>query len=412
MTQPLQPKLDIISLYPVICSDRSITLDLIVRITPPSLSVAPNRTPLNLGLAIDRSGSMHGEKIEYARQAAIYAIQQLQPTDRLSVSIFDGQVSVLIPSTPVIEKAALIQKIRQIQPGGSTALHDGWVSAGLQVSEHLAKDRINRVLILSDGLANVGETNPDVIANQVHGLVKRGVSTSTMGVGQDYDEDLLEALARSGDGNYYYIGSPADLPQIFQTELNGLMATLGHTVSLGIEPKQGVKLLDVFNDCDKTAYGRYQLPNLVQGNPLDIALRLKVPALTSQADLCFFRLAWNDPDSGDRQVLRVQLRLPAVPGTTFSEFTPNPEVQSLIAQLLVARAKAEAAEYAAKGDLEATRAVLSQVRLAAAPMMAPETATHELAALDALEADLKKGKVAIARKKMLYERYQAQRSER
>jgi Ca-activated chloride channel homolog len=412
MTQPLQPKLDLISLYPVICNDRSITLDLIVRITPPARPATPNRTPLNLGFAIDRSGSMMGEKIEYARQAAIYATQQLQPTDRLSVTIFDDQVSVLIPSTPVIETAPLIQKIHRIQPGGSTALHSGWVSSGLQVSEHLSKDTINRVIILSDGLANVGETNPDVIANQVHGLVKRGVSTSTMGVGQDYDEDLLEALARSGDGNYYYIGSPADLPKIFQAELNGLMATLGHTVSLGIEPQQGAELLDVFNDCDKTPYGRYQLPNLVQGNTLDIALRLKVPALSSQDNICFFRLAWNDADSGERLVSRVQLCLPAVPGTTFSEFAPNPAVQSLIAQLLVARAKAEAADYAAKGDLEATRAVLSKARVAAAPMMAPEAASDELADLDALEADLQEGNVATARKRMLYQRYQAQRSEK
>jgi Ca-activated chloride channel homolog len=411
MAQSLQPKIDLISLYPVICNNRSLTLDLVVRITPPTRLIDPTRAPLNLGFAIDRSGSMSGEKIEYARQAAIYALQQLQATDRLSVTIFDDQVSVLIPSTPAIEKTPLIEKIHRIQPGGSTALHAGWLQAGIQVSEHLSKDAINRVIVLSDGLANVGETNPDVIANQVHGLVKRGVSTSTMGVGHDYDEDLLEALARSGDGNYYYIGSPADLPKIFQAELNGLMATIGHTVSLGIEPQRGVELVDVFNDCDKTPYGRYQLPNLVQGNTLNIALRFKVPALSGQDDLCFFRLAWNDAETGERQVLRVQLRLPAVSGAELSEFSPNPEVQSLIAQLLVARAKAEAAQYAAKGDLDSTRAVLSQARMAA-PMMACAAASDELAALDDLEADLQEGNVATARKKMLYQRYQRQRSEK
>jgi Ca-activated chloride channel family protein len=411
MNQPLQPTIELIPLFPVICCDRNTTLDLLIRITPPTRPVDPSRPPLNLGFAFDRSGSMAGEKIEYARQAAAYAVQQLKPSDRVSITLFDNQVNVLIPSTPALEKTALIQKINRIRPGGSTALHAGWVQAGLEVSQHLSAEALNRVVILSDGLANVGETNPDVIASQVHGLVKRGVSTSAMGVGDDYDEDLLEALARSGDGNYYYIGSPADLPTIFQTELQGLMATLGHTVSLGIEPQAGVELMDVFNDCDRTQTGRYKLPNLVQGNVIEIAIRLKVPALKGQDDLCFVRLAWNDADTNERQVKRVQLHLPAISGAEFSEFTPNPEVQSLIAQLLVARAKEEAAQYAAQGNLEATRSVLLQAKQAA-PMMMSAVVSDELAALDDLETDLAEGNVARARKKMLYQRFQTQRSEK
>jgi Ca-activated chloride channel homolog len=405
MTQSFQPQIELIPLHPVVCSDRPSTLDVIVRITPPARPVNPKRPPLNLGFVLDRSGSMHGDKISYARQAIVYAVQQLQTSDRLSVTIFDDQVETVIPSTPAIAKTQLIQTINQIHPGGSTALHAGWVQGGIQVSQHLRAEAMNRVILLSDGLANVGETNADVISSQVHGLVKRGVSTSTLGVGHDYDEDLLEAIARSGDGNYYYIASPTDLPTIFETELQGLVATVGHTVSLGIEPQAGVQRLDVFNDFDRNSYGRYQLPNLVQGNTLEVALRLKVPPMEGQGDLCFFRLAWNDPDQGDRQVMRVQLRLPAVPFATLSEFTPNPGVQSLIAQLLVARAKEEAADYTAQGDIVGTRAALSRAR-AAAPMMLAERAAAELTALDELEADLDKGSNAIARKKMLFQRYQ------
>jgi Ca-activated chloride channel homolog len=409
MNQSIKPTIELIPLYPVIDRDRPSTLDLILRVTPPPQSIDSTRPPLNLGFVIDRSGSMAGVKIEYARKAIVYAIEQLQPIDRLSVTIFDDEVDVLIPSTPALEKNSLIKQVNRIQPRNSTALHAGWVRGGIQVSQYLSPEAVNRVILLSDGLANVGETNPDVISSQVHGLVKRGVSTTTMGVGDDYDEDLLEAIARSGDGNYYYISSPADLPKIFQGELRGLMSTFGHTVSLGIEPQAGVELVDVFNDFDRTEYGRYKLPNLIQGNTIEVAVRLKVPATNGNEDLCFFRLAWNDAESGERRVARVQLRLPAVSSAEYSEFSPNAAVQSSIAQLLVARAKEEAAQYIAQGDLEASKAVIAETRCYAGGMM-PSVAESELGELNELEADLERGDREVARKKMLYQRFQTRRS--
>jgi Ca-activated chloride channel family protein len=407
---PIQPTIELIPLYPVTNRERSSTLDLIVRIATLARSIAPNRPPLNLGFVIDRSGSMAGVKIENARAAIVYAIQQLQPSDRFSVTIFDDEVSTLIPSTPAIDKNSAIAKVNRIQPRNSTALHAGWVQGGIQVSQYLSPEAVNRVILLSDGLANVGETNLDTIASQVRGLVKRGASTSTMGVGDDYDEDLLEAIARSGDGNYYYISSPADLPKIFQTELQGLMSTFGHTASLGIEPQAGVELVDVFNDFDRTEYGRYKLPNLVRGNKIDIAIRLQIPASSGDRDLCFFRLAWNDAETGERRVMRVQLRLPAVSAAEYSEFAPNTEVQNSIAQLSIARTKEEAAQYAAKGDLEGTRIVLEQARACISVMSAPAAAV-ELEELEDLQADLASGGGEVARKKMLYQRYQSRRSE-
>ncbi len=405
------PQIELLPLRPVVSSNRPSTLDLLVKIVPPAQAIDFKRQALNLGFVIDRSGSMSGQKIEFARQAACYAVQQLQLSDRVSITVFDDQVETLVSSTPAIEKSSITRKIEGIQPGGSTALHAGWLQGGVQVSQFLNPEQINRVLLLSDGLANVGETNPDTIATDVHGLAKRGVSTSTMGVGNDYSEDLLEAIARSGDGNYYYIESPQQLPDIFQTELQGLMATVGHTVSLGIDPQVGIEVVDVFNDLDVNRNGRYQLPNLVVGNSIEVVMRLKVPAMTQATDLCCFRLAWNDPNQSQRQVLRIRLQLPAVPFAQLEEFPPNPEVQQQVARLMAARAKEEAVRNLDRGDFAAAGASLQVARVQmmaapASPMMA-----MELKALEDLDTDLASKDVKRARKRATYQNYQARRGE-
>ena len=231
------PRIELIPGRPAVCSDASVVLDVLVRITPPQPEVHFPRPPLNLALVLDRSGSMAGgKKMPFAREAAAFAVKQLLPTDRVSVTIFDDVVETIVPGGPAADKPALVRRIEQIQPRGSTDLHGGWAEGGRQAEAGLVAGGVNRVLLLSDGLANVGVTDPNTIAAEARGLAARGVGTTTLGVGDDYNEDLMEAMARAGDGNYYYIESPVQLVDIFQTELQGLMATLGQKVSLGLEP--------------------------------------------------------------------------------------------------------------------------------------------------------------------------------
>lgn len=124
------PQIELIPLRPVVSSDRPSSLDILVKIVPPAQAIDLKRPALNIGFVIDRSGSMSGQKIESARQAACYAVQQLQMSDRVSVTIFDDQVETLVPSTPAIEKSSITRKIEGIQPRGSTALHAGWLEGG------------------------------------------------------------------------------------------------------------------------------------------------------------------------------------------------------------------------------------------------------------------------------------------
>lgn len=273
------PRIEIIPARPALCMGEVSHLDVLVRITPPTPDIHFLRPPINLGIVLDRSGSMAaGKKMAHAHEAACFAIGQLLPTDRASVTIYDDQIETIARSAPVEDKTRLMAQIRGIQPRGSTALHDGWTAGARQVAEHVSWDGLNRVLLLSDGLANVGVTDPTAIRADVKGMSAQGVSTSTIGVGDDYNEDLLEAMAQAGDGNYYYVETPIQLSDIFQTEMNGLMATVGRDVRMRMEAAQGTGIVEVLNDMERDSSNRLVLPNLIIGMPISIVVRLKIPA--------------------------------------------------------------------------------------------------------------------------------------
>lgn len=410
---PAAPTLELLPLHAALVQGQSVTLDVLVRVSPPSMAIDPQRTALNLSLVVDRSGSMSGNKIRYAREAAAFAVNHLLPCDRVSVVIFDDRIDTLVPSTLATDKTTLLKQIQAIQARGSTALHGGWVEGGTQVSQYLNPDQLNRVILLSDGLANVGESRPDRIANDVHGLAQRGVSTTTLGIGDHYSEDLLMAMARSGDGNFVHIESPDQIPAIFETELAGLSATLGQRVSLGLEPQAGVRVLDVLNDLEQTDTGRYKLPNLMVGAPLNLVVRLQVPAQNQAAELLRVRLAWDAPDQPQRQVLRAGLALPLVLAEEFSDFPAQPEVQEQVTLLMAARARREAIALSDQGDMRGARARLHDFSQSLdeacldMPLSAP--LAEERAALTDLSADFDSGAVARARKKAMSQAYNLDR---
>jgi len=235
-----QPTIEIFTEKTKLIAGENSIIDVLVRIKPPQKASAPARPKLNLSMVLDRSGSMHGRKLHEAKEAAKYCIEQLLPVDRISTVIFDEEIDILIPSQLVEDKERLKRAINSVEANSSTALHEAWVRGGLQVSEHLDTDAINRVLLITDGQANVGETRVDHIVEQARQLADRGVSTSTIGIGREFNEDLLMPMAEAGQGNEWHVEEPQDMVRIFETELEGLVNQIGHSVTLGIEPGAGV----------------------------------------------------------------------------------------------------------------------------------------------------------------------------
>lgn len=368
---PKKPHLELIPLKPGVSATRPTHLEVLLRVRIPELEARPQRPLMNLALVLDRSGSMSGQKLGYAKEAAIYAVHNLLPEDRVAVVAYDDEVQVLVPSTPAAERTAIAARIQSLRPGGATALHAGWLEGATQVAAFQEAGRTNRVILLSDGLANRGETHPQVIASQVRGLAQRGVSTSTLGVGLDYNEDLMSAMADAGEGNYYFIESPADLPRIFAQELSGLAGTLGTRVRLRLTPAAG-GTARLCNDLEQDPSGAYVLPNLIAGMSLEFLLALEArPGAEAPLGLT---LTWETP-SGAQEHLEATLHLPVLEDAELERLPTHPEVAAMVAKLEATRARQQAMEALAQGDLEAARTSLLQAapRLAAyGPALAAE----------------------------------------
>ena len=211
------------------------------------------RAPMNLAIVLDRSGSMEGAKIEKARQAAAMAVDKLHDDDIFSLVTYDSETNLLIEPQRVgnrDNREDLKARIHRIQPAGSTALHAGVVLGARQVRQKFEKERVNRVILLSDGIANVGPSRPSDLASLGRELRSDGISVSTVGLGDDYNEDLMTALAEASNANYYYVKDAEKLPSVFAQELGASRSLLARSIVIRINAPEGVRLKEIIGRPD------------------------------------------------------------------------------------------------------------------------------------------------------------------
>lgn len=202
------------------------------------------RSPINLALVIDRSGSMSGDRIEQATEAAVMAVNTLSSQDTLSVVIYDDVVDVIVPAAKLGNKEKIIRQIREgLTPGGSTALFAG-VSRGIkETSKYLDKAHVNRIILLSDGQANVGPSSTSELAELGKIAARKGIAITTMGIGDGYNEDLMAAIAQYSDGNHIFVQNTGDLEKAFAHEFDDVMSVVAQDVVVEIKVADSVKPL-------------------------------------------------------------------------------------------------------------------------------------------------------------------------
>ncbi|MDZ7801887.1 MAG: macro domain-containing protein [Trueperaceae bacterium] len=361
------------------------------------------RTPIDLALVLDRSGSMRGDSLAAARRAAHDAVDLLEDGDRVAIVAYESEVEVVQPLAAVDRREQLHAAIDRIDTRGTTALHAGWVEGAEQLADHVDPARAARVVLLTDGLANVGVTDPAAIMRDVAQLQAHGIVTSTVGLGRSFAEDLLSGIAEAGGGRFAYAETPADLEGIMAAELIGIDATLARGVRATFEGRHA-DVADVLNDFVRDG-DALVLPDLVDGLPLTMVAQLDVAAAEpgTETDLGQLRLTWHDAE-GARQSADVPVRVPVVTRADYDARQADPEVAAAVAALTAARRRQRAMEALTQGDEATARAEVDAIErdLAAAPDT-PEI-QRERAALRRVHEALEARDTAVARKRMSHDR--------
>ena len=252
--------IDIASSHPYILNDQSASHTLAVKVDiKPTLANNLRRPPLNLVVVIDKSGSMAEDgKIDYTRKATDFLIDHLSPQDYFSIVAYGTRVHIISESGPVLSRAVLKHQLQEIETGGMTNLSGGLFEAYTQVKKHPIKNGINSILLLSDGMANRGIIHMEELAPYIEQYRDEGIRVSSLGLGNDFNDELMMQLAELSNGNYYYIKNPEDIPGIFSRELTQLINIAARNIQVKVTLADNVRLANTFGRsytlADKNTY--------------------------------------------------------------------------------------------------------------------------------------------------------------
>lgn len=353
---------------------------------PPAPEVDGPRPEHTAVVVLDRSGSMSGGGLAHATRALLDLVDRLDDRDRFGLVAFDSEARVIVPAGRVgdLGRQRIRGDIQQIRTGGTTDLSSGYLR-GLQEADRVAGDAGATVVLLSDGHANAGITDPGKLSDLARGGARAGTTTSTVGIGLGYDERILSELAAGGSGNHSFAENADAVAAAVAKEVDGLLSKTVQAASLMIEPTGDVRAIGLLNDglpAHRVDGGVLaELGDFYAGETRRITVSVQVPAMASLglAKVASFTLRYVDVATLHQHTVTVPVSVDVVPADVASGRVPNPvvEQEKLLQQTQVDKRRAEVALR--EGDELIAREALSEAtdRLLSAP---PGVATDELAA--------------------------------
>ena len=196
-----------------------------------------DRKDAKLTFVIDVSGSMNREnRLELVKQALRLLVDQLRPTDEIGIVVYGSTARVVLPHTRNVNRDHILAAINSLSPGGATNAEHG-LRVGYELAlQNSHPDYINRVILCSDGVANVGQTGPDAILTEIGNYVKEGILLTTVGFGMgNYNDILMEQLANKGNGGYYYVDTLKEAERVFVENLTGTLQVIAKDAKVQVE---------------------------------------------------------------------------------------------------------------------------------------------------------------------------------
>lgn len=321
-----------------------------------------DRIPANIAIVLDKSGSMQGEKLQRAKEAAVMAIKRLNGEDIVSVVSYDSRVNVIVPATKVTDKKQIFSAINQIRANGNTALFAGVSKGAKELRKFLDLNKVNRVILLSDGLANVGPSTPNELGSLGLSLAKEGMSVTTIGLGLGYNEDLMTQLAGFSDGNHAFVENAEDLAKVFQYEFGDVLSVVAQGVEIIIHCHNEVKPLRVLGrDADIRGNKVFtRLNQIYSEQEKFIILEVEVPQQRAETRLKLVDVGvtYTDLFSQKRESIERYATVSFSGSRQDVDEALDAETYESAAEQVANELNREAVELRDKGDIEGAKSIL------------------------------------------------------
>jgi Ca-activated chloride channel family protein len=307
-------------------------------------------------VVLDRSGSMAGDRLDHAKRALLDLVARLDDRDRFGLVAFDDQATVVVPAGRVgdLGRARIAGGIGGVQPGGMTDLSSGYLR-GLQEARRVCGPTGATLVLLSDGHANAGVTDPVALEGVARTATAQAVTTSTIGIGVGYDENILAALARGGSGNHAFAEHADAAAAAVAGELEGLLSKTVQAASLLIAPSVAVSSVSLLNDLPAQPVEGgvlVELGDFYAGERRRVVVTIAVPAMAALglAEVAALTLTYVELPALLQHTVTLPVMVNVVPGDLAANRVRAPEVTQEVLFLATQRAKREAEEALRRGD--------------------------------------------------------------